>query len=631
MAIRAMNKFVITLFAIVMVAYNLPAQKVLLDEPVRAGKLTLFPAVDNPDHYYYLLDQVRLARHENGEPEFSFLRYVQNEKSKPGDKDLEEGQGGGIVHAVVELFISKEDIREAERELRRVNPNGAVKGQLLYERGTISLISSFKNDNKEWVKRVLGFGTVAIMANHGMAMSIQLTKQGSKILWESLKSPTPDMSVSFEMDICGYRSPKKVIIEANFDQVYKHKLFDAAAVTPVFAGEIKKAFDELEKSGVIKVTQYGEDENLEKAKETAYNKLVKMMFDPINGTGTPNLIQLNNKHNQESMLDRATNMLNSAREEIRKDNERIRFENKEDEDRYNELLKECNSLVNKLNKELLGFEAQVEKPNVQEKQELPTFAEGISYQMKTSRQRGNFNIDLNKFTTDKITFRFDNNLGENNIDCTSCFTEVSLDANLFKQREISIYLDGTNSNMFNYINSFHVLLRKKHESGAFTFDEEKIDRSKFNLGANQFKLLYGWNHDTDKSKWYNYEYKIECNYFGGYHFKSEWIKSNSGIISLVPEFTKKVVDIEVDQKRLLDENIRSAEVRFYYKLGDTEYSNETRLNFNHNEFSQQVEIILPKKNYTFDYEVIWHVLGKPPIPSKRRTTNNLILYLDEVL
>lgn len=610
---------------------HLTAQKVLLDEPLQAGELTLFPAVDNPNHYYYILDKVRFAQHENGEPQFSFLRYVQTEASAPGTEDIEEGQGGGIVHAVVELYTSIEDVRQAERELRRINSEGEIKGQLLFESGIISLISSFKADNKEWTKRVLGFGTAAIMANHGMAISIQLTKQGSEILWNSFKTPTPDMSVSFEMKITGYRSPKQVIIEADFDQVYKHQIFEAASVTPVFAGEIKKAFDELEKSGVIKVTQYGEDEDLEKAKETAYNKLVKMIFDPAGGIGTPNLQQLNQNQEGKSMLDRATEMLANAREEVREENRLIRFENKEDEERYKELLNEVNEMVKEFNKELLGLEDIPEKPNPQQKKELPSFAAGISYQMKESRQRGYFKVDLNKYTTDKLMLRFNRNLGEGGIECKSCFKEVSLDRTLFKQREISVYLDGANADIFDHINFFHILLRKKHENGAFTYDEEKIDRSKFSLKGNQFKLLYGWNEDSDRLKWYDYEYKIECNYFGGYAFESNWISTNSGIISLVPKFTKKVIDVETDQNRMVAESVRSAEVRVFYKLGDKKYTNEIRLNFNKEEFSKQIEVILPQENYTFDYEVTWHIMGKGAISSERKTTNNLILYLDEVL
>ncbi|MGD8497237.1 MAG: hypothetical protein PVF05_13780, partial [Gemmatimonadales bacterium] len=60
----------------------LRGQQVLLDAPVTAGDLTLYPTL-GPDmepgsDYYYVPNQAHLARDERGRPEFSFLRYVEN-------------------------------------------------------------------------------------------------------------------------------------------------------------------------------------------------------------------------------------------------------------------------------------------------------------------------------------------------------------------------------------------------------------------------------------------------------------------------------------------------------------------------------------------------------------------------
>ena len=71
-------------------------QSILIDNPVRAGELTVFPDVKDGNKYYYLPDKPRLALHPNGEPQFSFLRYVDNVSSE-GAEDQKEGEGGGIV------------------------------------------------------------------------------------------------------------------------------------------------------------------------------------------------------------------------------------------------------------------------------------------------------------------------------------------------------------------------------------------------------------------------------------------------------------------------------------------------------------------------------------------------------
>jgi len=62
----------------------LSAQDILLDEPVRAGELTLFQSLRKPGEYRYALDQPRLAKHPNGKPQFSFIRYVSNKSSNCG-------------------------------------------------------------------------------------------------------------------------------------------------------------------------------------------------------------------------------------------------------------------------------------------------------------------------------------------------------------------------------------------------------------------------------------------------------------------------------------------------------------------------------------------------------------------
>lgn len=608
------------------------AQKVLLDEPIQAGELTLFPAVDDPNEYYYLLDRVRLAQQNGRAPQFSFLRYVQEEAAA---ENKAEGSGGGIVHALLELYLPTNAIEDAERALQRIHPNANIKGQLLYENGTISLKSSFQQEDGNLVDRVIGFGKAAIMANQKMAMSIRLTKQGSKILWESFNTPTPDMSVSFEMDISGYRSPKQVLIEADFDQIYQHHTVESAAVTPVFAAEVKAAFDDLVKSGAIKVTQIGEDEHLEKALESAYNKLIHMMFDPTGGTGAPDLGQLSDQQGGKSILDRATEMLSTEREEVRAQNERIEDLNQKDKETYLELLQVSDDLLANLSKELgyvgpggRGFEKSEER----EKEDLPTFAAAASYQMKSSRQRGVFKIDLNKYTADKLSFRFDHNFGAVKEECPDCFREASLEQEMFKQREINAYLDGSNARDFDkYINFVNLILRKRHGNGKTTTKELKIDASNFAQQGNQFKLLYGWNGDQNPSQWYNYEYQVKWNFFGGHQLETDWIKSNDGAIPLVAGFRRKLIDIEADPDIMEEKAVRSAEVKIYYQMGAKEYVKEELLNFGKDEYSKQIEVILPLGSNDFQYEVTWHVRGRGQKVVKKTPSKSAILFLDDIL
>ena len=161
-----------------------------------------------------------------------------------------------------------------------------------------------------------------LLDNEQAAISMQLTKLGAKVLWESFQTAAPDISFSFEMELPGYMSPKRALIEANWDTIYQHQAFAGAAASQYLAAEIRAAFEDLTRTGAIKVTQVGADAGMESALNTAYNKLMELMFSPVNGTGTPSLSSLTQGVGSEGgggLLDRATAMYQKNRQEARED------------------------------------------------------------------------------------------------------------------------------------------------------------------------------------------------------------------------------------------------------------------------------------------------------------------------
>ncbi|MEK7834090.1 MAG: hypothetical protein AAB401_23585, partial [Acidobacteriota bacterium] len=405
---------------------------------------------------------------------------VENVRSGAGAAEAKEGEGGGIVHAVVELSVPKEMLDEARQDLRKIKSNGTIVGPIVYKGGTIALISSFTEANGNLAKKVIGLGKAPILDNEKAAISILLTKLGAKILWESFKTPTPDLSVSMEMEISGFRSPIGATIEANFDQIYEHKNFQVGATgvggPVVFAGEIKMAYDDLVKSGAIKVTQIGSDASIEKAVEAAYTKLTNMMFDPAGGTGTPSLNQLGIPGTgQPSALDRATTLLNNARQEARTENQRREAQNRQDLSTTEASVGRTNPggtggttipgatrdttgrprfhtsepISSVPNDRMAQIEDQFNRRQglVNSNQvTVPSLAVAFSFEMKRIRQQGIFRIDLNKYNSDNLVTRFDENFGQ--INCADCFREVNLDDPLYVQREIVAFLDGANAGDF---------------------------------------------------------------------------------------------------------------------------------------------------------------------------------------
>ena len=263
---------------------------------------------------------------------------------------------------------------------------------------------------------------------------------------------------------------------------------------------------------------------------------------------------------------------------------------------------------------------------------MPTSALLVSYTMRKVRQRGVFKIDLNKYKTDKITMRFDHNVGS--INCNECFREFNMGSDVFyQQREIAAIMDGYNASDFDkFINYVAVSFKKSHESGEVTTDEIRIDRSRFNKEGNFYKFLYGWKGDNERSGWLDYEYKTVWNFFGGASLESEWISSEVNTIPLSPPYLRKLIDIEIDKEIAKEEGIRSAEVKIFYEVEGKETVKQIRLNPRSDVSSVQVEVLEPAPYLDLDpkytYEITWIMRNGEVKKSERKTGNSLVIFAD---
>ncbi len=596
------------------------AQQVVLDSPVKAGPLTLFPDMEDGNTYYYLSDKPRLARSENGTPKFSFLRFVENTKSSASTAGARsEGEGGGIVHAVVELAVTPEHIAEAERELKRLNSNGKIQGPIIYTGGTIALISSIAQANGTYAKTVIGLGKAPILDGQQAAISVLLTKQGAKILRESFNTPTPDMSVSFEMTISGFRKPKKAIIEANFESIYKHKAFQAAVAAPILQAEINMAFDEMVKSGAIKVINKGADEQMEALITDAYNKLTRMMFEPTGGTGTPSLSQLTSSTGgRPSMLDRASALVNGTQAGANTARTNTQAGNNPRPD----------STASPRDTSRQHRPPVANRPNAPGRGPLSNIAIAASFEMREEKLKGTYRIDLEKWSKDNLSMRFDENFGA--IKCEACFRDINLDDPLYRQREVTAFLDGFDSQDFGkYVNFVSVQVKKKHEGGDITEDELRIDKKNFNEEGNNFALVYGWKNDNNSKKWSEYEYRSVWNFFGGGLVEQPWQKSNINTIPLAAPFVRSEILVESEPEFMKEKGVRGAELKFYFDIAGKEQTKLLRMNMKKEEFTGSAEIYVPRNSAFFEYEVTWFFSDGSSKNSGRRKSTNTVIYIDK--
>ena len=253
--------------------------------------------------------------------------------------------------------------------------------------------------------------------------------------------------------------------------------------------------------------------------------------------------------------------------------------------------------------------------------------------MKRVHQRGIFKIDLNKYTTDNLTLRFDENIGDMRslMKEGDNFRQVNLDDPLYKQRELVVFVDGMNAKDFgDYVNFATVQMRKHHQGGDETQDEVRIDRVNFNKEGNNFKLLYGWKNDSDRRQWMNYEYQTTWSFFGGKEVVQPWKKANAGAINLAPPFQKHSVDLQADPDVITAAGVRSITVKLFYKLGDTEQVKTVTLNATKGQLSDKIDFILPADVVNYDYQIDWRLKGNRVVSSGRKSASDAILFVDEL-
>jgi hypothetical protein len=642
-------KFKSAVLLIALFAFSkLSGQNVIFDKAVRAGDLTLFPEVGNENVFYYLPDKVNLAKHPDGSPQFSMIRYVKNEKTA-GNRDdgiSESAEGGGLLHVVVEMKVPDDMLERARQELRRIKGNGIISGPVLYKGGTVALISSVASTEGGMAKKVVGLGPAPVLDGGKAAVSVLLNKLGAKLLWESFKTPTPDVSFSFQMTADGYHSPISATVEADWSSIYSHRAFDAGVrgnMGPIVLGaEISAAFEDLRKSNAIKITQVGDDAQMNSIVNAVQSKLIEMMFDRSAGNGVPDFAS--QFGNNSSMLDRASTMLTQARDETRRDNAELQNRRRQQAQQEIQARQRAESAYAERVRAAGGTLAE---PT--ESQRLPTdpaqavaaageaipadapmpqIAAVMSFRMRETRQSGKFYMNMNKYTSYSQSFPIVHNIGP--INCEKCFLEVNLDDPLMKQREINAALNLNSIEDFKYINFVSVLMRKKHENGETTPDEVKIDKMKFGQEGNYFKMMYGYKGDVDRNKWLKYEYKTMWSFLGGTTMETDWKPGEFGSITLDPPLVKKPVFVEIDREFVLNEDIRGIELTVRNKIGTQVKTQTFVFKTSKEELSATFDLLQPANadKYEYEYQITYLPRGKEPITSPNKTTQRRSLMID---
>jgi hypothetical protein len=552
------------------------AQQVLVDRGARVEGLWCFPSALDEKQWYYVPLSAQLASDEQGQPIFSYLRYVVNRLAEDGGASgITEADGGAVLNFFIEYDTPAETVRRAERALRsRLSDDQvALRGPVTFKAGRWLLVSSIVRATGEGGKQVLATGNAPVFEGNRVALSFDLPPERSKLLLESFKMATPDVSLVFEMTLRGLSDSYDAEVTVDWSEVEKSESFGGGVTAfSLVSADVEKGLEELERKGAIRTVVRGESPNMQALLDKAHERLIDLMFTkvepesavpPEQAAQQPGLV--------ESLLGPISQMLS--------------------------------------------------EPGALTRAISPI---GISVQYKKNELRtsGTTTLHLNAQTPVERMMMMTANLGDlyrRFGEDSAYFRTVNLSDPAFVQREIRVAIDGAIVPEFErMVNGVTVTLRKRHESGAQTLQEVVLDRTTFDQGKRTYQLIYGWDGDADRDRWLQYEYRTRWSLKDGGTVETDWARSERPSIDLHVPYRRFAIGLLGEAQALRDAGVRAIDVTVSYDFFGSRRSEQLALPTHEAFDGKELEITLPQSTTQYDYEIRWLRRGKPPLEASGR-------------
>ena len=523
------------------------AQPVLVEEFVDADGLICFPVYGDSTLYKYLPSRGRLGVTETDLPEFSFLRYsmVRHDDAASGSS-ISEASGGGLLHFLVLYDTPDDQIRNAERELRRkLNRKDIhLAGPVEISAGKFMLISSLLIDGKE-EKQILGTGRAPVFQNSKVAFSFLIDPLNANLLMESFKMATPDISITFDLEFSGLTSAYNGQLVVDWSQVQQSEYSNSSVDAIFYSSDVEKTFGSLIQNGGIRMESYGKDSVASGLLEVAYDRLLKLMFDPVR---------------PDSIASEKTG-----------------------------------GVVDEIfgSRGLLG--GLVGGSNVYRKRTIKT--SGQTVVQINSRKL----VDRHHLLTFNIGDLFAK-YGDNK----RVFRSVGLDDPTFQQRDVLVNLDGDVKDEFeDMISSVSITMKKKHQNGDETIKEIFVNNDMLRDYAGNTRLTYLYKEDKDRMEWLNYDYAITWQFKKDGHYETDWLTSSSPVINLYAPYQYRKIDLMGDIRMLQEAGVVAVAVEIEYPFFGKTKKERVTVRTNSGEEAHTLEAILPLGVDRVDYKITW--------------------------
>ncbi|MEZ4824908.1 MAG: hypothetical protein R3C61_01240 [Bacteroidia bacterium] len=565
-------------FLFLLTGMQVQAQQILIDRGIRAAGLWCFPLLTDSLTYLYLPSEGKLATDAEGNPQFSLLRYIINKPTGASSGSaITDADGGAVLHFLFLYDTPEDQVKNAQKSLQEKLNNEEVKlrGPVIFDKGRYTLISSIlKPAPGQKEVEVLSTGEAPVLEGSKIALTFDLTPQKSKLLMESLTMKTSDISVVFDLGFSGLTDSYNAKLEIDWTEVRKSESFKAGGSIYFVSADVGMAFDRLRRDNAIRLTTIGENANLDGLLNTVYDKLLKMLFDPVPPERVP-------QDQQGGLADAIGAMVGGA--------------------------------LNSRNTTGFGL--------------------SVGFQLKDFKTEGTSVLTFNgRSTVDRhhfITFNAGdlyNRYGKDE----KFFRDVPLWDPAFQQREIFVGVDGEMEKEFStMLNSVSVNLRKKHQGGQETMKSVLIQRATFQNFNGKLSMVYGSVKDTNRVQWLDYEYQTQWQFQGGGSYVTPWQTENSAMINLYTPFRRHKIELEGDLAGLETQGVRAIILEIAYPFFDQAKKVRQTIRPGDDLSTKGMEITLPNEIDTVDYSITWIKKDGSKLEYKGQDQYGLI-FLDEL-
>jgi hypothetical protein len=551
----------------------LPAlsQEVLLDTSLTVAGVTLFAALDEPGGWCYLPDEPRLATDENGRPEFSLVKYASAaEATGGGSHGITAAKGGGVLHFLATYGVDEARLARARAALRELegHEEDRILGPIQFRAGSFALVSTVAAADGGLARRVTGAGRAPLLEGGKIAVSVGLTPEGATFLERSLEMENPDLSLSFSMEMEGYREPYEADLVVNWDKIWSHQELEARVKVLFVGAEVDLLLDEMATNGAIRVEAKGESASMEKLLDAAYAKVSDMLFDQA----PPGAAE---QESIDSLGDTVSRLVGSVKRST-----------------------------------------------------VDLFA---GYTLSKKKRSGVARISLSHQRAERLFILLTGNVGplaREWRDDPRFFRSVNLEDPAFRNREVTFSFDGDAADFGKVVNHLVVQLRKTHGDGSQTTREAMLDPRTLTEGDNRIVFAYGWAGEPDQAGWLSYDWRAVWSFRGGRSHDTGWQAADSFAVALRPPYDVRTVIFDGVPETLDQAGVRSVLARIEWDfLGE---ARSERLTLRRGHWNDELELVLPAERPTYSVFLEWHLTDGTRPSRGPWNEESGVVYIDEL-